>query len=175
VDRPAPDFTLRDLNGKPHSLSEYRGMRPVVLVFLVGDICPYCPGQIAQLRKQRRRIEELGASLLMIESHEKFRLKTTMRNSGAAGATDFPILADPSQTVSASYGVAMHARAHTEWSNRPASFVIDRSGIIRLAHRDPADHRIDPEDLIQVLQLVNHLDGAVANRKGHSGQGNIGL
>lgn len=174
VDRPAPDFTLRDLDGKSHSLSDYRGKQPVVLVFLVGDVCPYCPGQIAQLRRQKRRIEELGAAVLMIEPHERFRLKSTVKLAGGSVPSNFPILADPAQTVSAAYGVAMHARAHTEWSNRPASFVIDRSGIIRLAHRDPPDHRIDPEDLIQVLRLVNHLDrvaSAPRERQGHGANG----
>lgn len=31
--QPAPDFKLRDLEGNPHSLSDYRG-RPLLLIFL---------------------------------------------------------------------------------------------------------------------------------------------
>jgi peroxiredoxin len=33
VDREAPDFTLADFEGRPVSLSDYRGKRNVVLVF----------------------------------------------------------------------------------------------------------------------------------------------
>ena len=38
-------------------------------------------------------------------------------------------------TVSATYGVAFQMRIHTELSNRPATFIIDRQGIIRYARR----------------------------------------
>jgi peroxiredoxin len=33
LDQPAPDFTLADFEGRPVSLSDYRGKRHVVLVF----------------------------------------------------------------------------------------------------------------------------------------------
>jgi cytochrome oxidase Cu insertion factor (SCO1/SenC/PrrC family) len=36
VGRPAPDFTLADAAGRPVTLSDYRGHRPVVLVFYRG-------------------------------------------------------------------------------------------------------------------------------------------
>jgi len=36
VGQPAPDFTLPDSTGRPASLAEYRGKKPVVLVFYRG-------------------------------------------------------------------------------------------------------------------------------------------
>jgi hypothetical protein len=36
VGQPAPDFTLPDAAGRPASLAEYRGRKPVVLVFYRG-------------------------------------------------------------------------------------------------------------------------------------------
>ncbi len=33
IDRPAPDFTLSDFEGRQVSLADYRGKRHVVLVF----------------------------------------------------------------------------------------------------------------------------------------------
>jgi mycoredoxin-dependent peroxiredoxin len=33
IDKQAPDFRLNDANGKPVSLSDYRGKKNVVLVF----------------------------------------------------------------------------------------------------------------------------------------------
>ena len=160
VDQPAPEFHLRDMEGQTRSLSEYRGKSSVVLVFLVGDICPYCPGQINQLRSYKKRFENLGAVVVLVEAHEQFRLGRTL--SGTAPHhhdSDILLLSDPSSTVSATYGTAMRGRGHTEWSNLPSTFVIDRSGIIRFVHRDPADSRVNPEDLIGVLGLINHLDG----------------
>jgi peroxiredoxin len=63
-----------------------------------------------------------------------------------------PILADPAHTVSATYGVAFQMQIHTEWSNRPASFVIDHQGIIRFAHRAKSySDRPTPEALLKEL------------------------
>ena len=47
----------------------------------------------------------------------------------------FPLLMDGAMTVSATYGIAFQMRIHTELSNRPATFIIDRQGIVRYAHR----------------------------------------
>ena len=47
----------------------------------------------------------------------------------------YPLLMDPSLTVSSVYGVTGQMRIHTEWSNRPTTFVIDKEGIIRYAYR----------------------------------------
>lgn len=43
----------------------------------------------------------------------------------------FPLLMDPALTVSATYGVAGQMRVHTEWSNRPGTFIIDKQGVLR--------------------------------------------
>ncbi len=37
VGRPAPDFSLKSLTGETVRLSQYRGRRAVVLVFIYGD------------------------------------------------------------------------------------------------------------------------------------------
>ena len=36
VGQPAPDFTLENMDGKPVSLSDYRGKKKVILVFYRG-------------------------------------------------------------------------------------------------------------------------------------------
>lgn len=59
-----------------------------------------------------------------------------LRSVGSkADELTFPILADPANTVSATYGVAFQMNIHTEWSNRPATFIIDREGVIRYERR----------------------------------------
>ncbi len=40
VGKPAPDFTLPDQNGKPVTLSDYRGKQNVVLLFYPLDWTP---------------------------------------------------------------------------------------------------------------------------------------
>ena len=62
------------------------------------------------------------------------------------------MLMDPSLTVSADYGVAFQMRIHTELSNRPATFVIDKEGIVRFVQRAERfnDHP-SPDKIIEVL------------------------
>ena len=67
----------------------------------------------------------------------------------------YPILADPAHTVSATYGVAFQMNVHTEWSNRPATFVIDKGGAIRYERRGTtfAD-RPKPDELLRELDRL---------------------
>lgn len=64
----------------------------------------------------------------------------------------FPIVADPAHTVSATYGVAFQMNIHTEWSNRPATFLIDKNGVIRFERRGKTfSDRPKPDDLIREI------------------------
>ncbi len=74
--------------------------------------------------------------MLAIDPHESWSAKYLLKDSGLETAdVHFPLLMDPSLTVSATYGVAFQMRIHTEVSNRPATFIIDKSGIIRYVRR----------------------------------------
>ncbi len=95
-----------------------------------------CHGQLAQLRDKLQDFEDAGTQLLAVDPHESYSAKRFLRDVGLnAGSVGYPLLQDPTQTVSAAYGVAMQMRIHTELSNRPATFVIDRDGIIRYERR----------------------------------------
>ncbi len=57
-----------------------------------------------------------------------------MKETGAPTSDiNYPLLIDPSLTVSATYGVAFGMRVHVEVSNRPATFIIDKEGVLRYA------------------------------------------
>lgn len=66
----------------------------------------------------------------MIVPHERCRTKWWAEKTGRT----VPFLADPGFWVSSLYGVACQMRIHTDTSNTPATFVIDKRGIIRWAH-----------------------------------------
>jgi len=95
-----------------------------------------CHGQLAQLRDQLKNIMGSGAAVIAIDPHESFAAKSLYRDAGYAGADlQYPLLLDPTQTVSAMYGVAFQMRIHTEISNRPATFIIDKQGTLQYARR----------------------------------------
>ncbi len=89
----------------------------------------------------------------MVDPHESYRVRHMLKDAGFQPEdVHVPILADPAHAVSATYGVAFQQQIHTEWSNRPASFVIDRRGILRYAHRaNVYNDRPTPEELLQAL------------------------
>jgi peroxiredoxin len=95
-----------------------------------------CHGQLAQLRDRINDIQSAGAQLLVIDPHESWPAKYFLKDIGLeAGDIGYPLLLDATNTVSATYGVAMQMRIHTEISNRPATFIVDRSGTLRYEHR----------------------------------------
>jgi hypothetical protein len=68
----------------------------------------------------------------------------------------YPLLTDNAHVVSALYGVAFQMRIHTEWSNRPATFIIDRQGILRYARRAKTfGDRPTPEEILEQLEKLD--------------------
>ena len=108
------------------------------------------------MRDRLEDFDKLNTRLIAIDPHEVWSTKSLLKESGLT--TDdlhYPLLADPSQTVSATYGVAFQMRIHTELSNRPATFVIDRDGILRYERRAKtfAD-RPKPDEIINELKRL---------------------
>ena len=109
------------------------------------------------MRDKLKSLEEAGTQLLAIDPHESWAAKALLKESGLA--TDdlhYPLLADPAHIVSATYGVAMQMRIHVEWSNRPATFIIDRDGIIRYVKRAATfSDRPQPQEILDELKRLN--------------------
>jgi peroxiredoxin Q/BCP len=136
IGKPAPDFKLQSLTEQQISLNSFRGKQAVVLVFIDGDTWPVCHCQLAQWRDQRQNIAGSGAAVIASDPHESDAAKSLLKDAGFADADlQYPLLLDPTQTVSAMYGVAFQMRIHTKISNRPATFIIDNLGTLQYARR----------------------------------------
>lgn len=100
-----------------------------------------------------KEFDAAGAQVLVVDPHESYRVRHMLNKAGLkADDLHVPVLADPAHTVSATYGVAFQMKIHTEWSNRPATFIIDRDGIIRFAHGAKTyGDRPKTQDLLDVL------------------------
>ena len=97
---PAPEFTIPDENGKPVSLSDFKGRR-VILYFYPKDDTPGCTAQACGFRDEFPRIEESGAIVLGVspqgaKSHTAFKAKYQL---------PFPLLSDEDHAVAEKYGV----------------------------------------------------------------------
>lgn len=113
--------------------------------------------QLGQLRNALGDLTGEGAEILAVDPHESWSARSLLRQSGATtNDVHFPLLMDPSLTVSATYGVAFQMRVHVERSNRPATFVIDKQGVIRFVQRaETFSDRPSVGTVVDVLKGLN--------------------
>jgi peroxiredoxin len=106
------------------------------------------------LREKIAVFEKRGAQVLVVDPHGSHPV--LLRSVGQrADELTYPLLADPASTVSATYGVAFQMNIHTEWSNRPATSVIDKEGVLRYERRGKTfSDRPNPEELFQEIERL---------------------
>ncbi len=132
----APDFTLRDQNQQPITLSGYRGEKNVLLVFFPLAFTGICQGELDALRDHLPEFENDDSAVLAISVGPPPTHKIWATESGFT----FPVLSDfwPHGEVSQAYGVF---NDNAGISNR-GTFVVDRSGIIQFAEmKQPGEAR----------------------------------
>ena len=76
----APDFSINDIMGKTHKLSDYRG-RNVVVVFWA-TWCPACNLEIPHLNELRNTFNEDKLAILSISNEEPRHLKHFAESKG---------------------------------------------------------------------------------------------
>jgi peroxiredoxin len=121
----APDFTLTDLDGRPHSLTGLRGK--IVFLNLWATWCPPC-------RAEMPSIQQLYSDF---QNNHDFVVLAVSEDSDAKPVPGyvhqnhltFPVLLDPRNLVGEAYDV----------SGLPESFVIGRDGRIVAHHVGPYD------------------------------------
>lgn len=122
--RPAPDFALAEAGGGQVSLSDFKGRRPLALVFFRTSFSQADRRQLVRLEEIRPRVEALGAALVAVAAVPPEEVAAMKAELGL----DFPVLADPSHAAAESYGVYDRLG---DGLAAPAAFVIDREGRIR--------------------------------------------
>ena len=118
----APNFTLKDLNGNILKLSDFRG-KPVYLNFWT-SWCPPCKAEIPEIQKfNQQNIDKVAVLAVNITFNDKI---PDVVNILKADNANFPVLldTDANSSVADSYQVY----------GIPASFFIDKNGIIRETH-----------------------------------------
>ena len=124
----APDFRLKGPGGAFVTLSEFRGRRPVVLVFFPLAFSPVCSHQLPMMERERERFEALGAAVLGVSVDSHWANEAFARSLGIG----FTLLSDFRREAMTAYGMLLEQAGY---SGR-ALFVVDREG--RIAYRDVA-------------------------------------
>ena len=132
----APDFTLKDQNGQPVTLSDFRGKKNVLLVFFPLAFTGICQGELDEGRDHLPNYDNDDNATLAISVGPPPTHKICATESGFT----FPVLSDfwPHGAVAQAYGVF---NDDAGFANR-GTFVIDRSGVVRFAElKQPGEAR----------------------------------
>ncbi len=119
LQQPAPDFTLKSLEGPNIKLSELRG--DVVLINFWASWCGPCRQEMPLLEELSSKYEPMGFTMLGVNVEEDSSAAKSML---AELGVSFPILFDSENTVSESYEVIA----------MPTTVVVDRDGKVQFVH-----------------------------------------
>lgn len=134
IGAPAPDFTARDINGKVHRLSDYRGK--IVVLEAYNLDCPFCANhyKTGSMQSLQDAVTSKGGVWLVVNSTHKgnpsYRTPEAARKEFAAqGIKATAWLDDSDGKVGKLYGM----------KTTPHMFVIDPAG--NLAYQGAIDDR----------------------------------
>ncbi len=133
-----PDFTLPDLQGVPHRVSEWDGK--VLVVNFWATWCPPCRAEIPTFIDLQKRYGDRGLQLLGVAVDDPARVAQFVKAEGV----NYPVLVGDSETadVSTRYGNRLGAL--------PFTVIVDRSGRLSFFKRGEL-HADRAEAIIQGL------------------------
>jgi len=130
---PAPEFKLKDQDGRLVSLRDFANKKWVILYFYPKDQTPGCTKEACNFRDGMDRLQPYNVQVLGISvddsaSHQSFSNKHRL---------NFPLLADPDKKTAKAYGALAFYRLA-----RRMTFIIDPNGKIRKIFQrvTPANH-----------------------------------
>ncbi|MFI8565159.1 peroxiredoxin [Rhodococcus sp. NPDC078407] len=145
----APDFTLKDQNNQLVTLSSYRGVKNVLLVFYPLAFTGTCQGELCRVRDELPTFENDDTAVLAISVGPPPTHKIWAAEQGYT----FPLLSDfwPHGEVAQAYGVF---NEDAGFANR-GTFVVDKSGIIRFAEMNGPGEARDSSSWAEALAQVS--------------------
>lgn len=155
----APEFALKDANGKLVRSADLLAIGPLIVKFFRGRWCSYCSTELETWRDLYPRIRENGAVMVAVSP------QTARQNDFMAGqhGLPFPLLHDAGNQVAAQFGLAYAVSPEMQSYYRsilvnlpfingddgstlplPATYVIGRDGRVLFAEAH-SDFRVRPE------------------------------
>ena len=116
VGEKAPEFILKDMNGRPFSLSSLKGK--AVLINFWATWCPPCRSEMPSLNKLHK---EYGSGGLVVLAVSTDKTSSGVRDFLSKHPVDFAVLMDSDSKVSRQFKVF----------SLPTTFLLDKSGVIR--------------------------------------------
>jgi peroxiredoxin len=144
----APDFTLVDQHGQDVTLSQWAGLKAVLLVFYPFAFSGVCTGELTGFRDRLGDFETDLSTLVAVSCDPIYAQRALADRDGIF----FPLLTDfwPHGAVASAYGV------FDEISGAPrrSSFIIDKDGVVRWSVHNPRGRARDLDQHAVALKEV---------------------
>lgn len=160
VGQPAPIFCLQNENMEQVCLNDYKGKHNVLLIFVRGEWCPMCHIMLRTYMKESVKFKEKNVFLLVVGPDPT----GVNRRMAEELKLDFHILSDNRLTVTSQYRLKIQAEHLLHSSNYnfekevplPASFLIDKQGIIRYSSNpEKIGEVVKLNDIFPILQSID--------------------
>lgn len=136
IGKPAPGFTLTDIQGKTWSLADLKGK--VVLLNFWASWCAPCLEEIPSMVTLHGMLpSEYFAMVTILYNDRPDYAQNVVNKSGAK----FPVLLDPDAKMARAYGL----------TGVPETFIIDPQGVLREKFIGPKDWKSD-----DAVALIEH-------------------
>ncbi|MEJ7707628.1 MAG: peroxiredoxin [Nocardioidaceae bacterium] len=144
----APGFTLRDQHGQAVSLVDFAGSQNVLLVFYPFAFSRVCTGELCEIRDRFSDLSDRSTALLAVSCDPMFSLRAFAEQE----KLPFALLSDfwPHGKVARDYGIFQERLG----AAGRASFVIDRSGVLRWQVENEIPQARNLDDYREVLTTL---------------------
>ncbi len=166
----APGAALLDVHGKSVQLADLYKNGPIVLTFYRGGWCPICNRALAGWQNRLEDVRSAGGTFIALTPEKPDEAARTIEKGHLA----YTVLSDPRHEAAKAFKVHFavddatrekylgygmdvgKANVSGTWElPAPATFVIDREGVIRYAFADwDYTKRADPDEVIRVLEAL---------------------
>jgi peroxiredoxin len=166
----APEFRLRDADGKAISSCDLLNSGPVLIVFYRGGWCPYCNLDLRAIQAVARELRSSGVSIVAVSQQSAHESRATERRMDLS----FPSLVDHGGKLARAFGLRWKlsrdlraaemesgldlavVNGESSWTlPMPARYLISPEGIVEYADIS-ADYsrRGDPSELFPILKPI---------------------
>ena len=165
----APEFALKDANGKLVRSADLLALGPLVIKFFRGRWCPYCMTELEAWRDLYGQLRERGALMVAIGPQSQRQSDFMAGQHGLP----FPVLSDPGSALAEQFGLVYtvpeyhrdyylsilvnipFVNGEESWRlPLPATYVLGREGRVVFAEAH-ADFRVRPEPQDALLAAFN--------------------
>jgi len=144
VGEKAPDFVLKDADGKDVSLKSLLGDKSILLYFYHKDWSPVCTNQLDGFCRMESAFAQAGFRIVAVSADHTFSHKAFREKLGAKYTM-----------LTATKEILEKYDAYDGNFPKRAYFVLDRNGVIRFMHAMPNPGQSIPNE--ELLKIVKDL------------------